>query len=756
MDSATAHFTDLDANVWSTEEPPESLPTVATSSKTPPSVADTSNDDVTVTHVSYSVDLSTASDGNNSPPQAAPAPGLNILPESIYEHDSDSHEKVFDEILPLYTSEPLSASGTQHEAEKQTKQEAQPDEKPSVETTPANSEEASDLQLKSSEDISQSKKQSLQEDAALKQFEPQPYEVSDIDFDDYEEAYQQPPDEDEFNENSQNSAYGDEFKEAVQQPVQEDEFKEVVQSDKEASHSAHENDKETTQSDNQNQSKEIDYPVHVDDSKVTLQNTHNDGLETDQQTHKDDSEDISQSAQKEESTFDSRETTPTVTHDDDIEEPVQTTHQQESEEAPHPEHEDDDFDNFEEAGNSTYKDTPKDISHDGEFGDFDDFEEASPQPEHASNDFDDDFGDFDDFDSFDAGPQSEPIHTSLPIAPSIPCLSETDFSNSAHLQASIESIIGAKSGNGFVYTLTSAANTQITVAELKPSTDPDYDDDESESQEALTRSQSDISGESIPKQQETQQQAETQTNIPATNAYTPLSYFTVRSKSLWDQLAAAPSPTATAPAVTDWRRSAIRRHFFVSLGVPVDLDEVMPQHGKQKRLILPTEFKENKSQTTDKDSKKTTAETEPDTPKQSASAHEDDKKVASWARLAAVSDIAIENMTADEVSEYVRNLTLAIDAARMMQSQCVTRRDDALKDKATFEKVIESYVVYTQRFGKNGGTASGAAAVAASNNSKSTAGPGDTGGSKVPGFHKRNTSKLARANSFLRRKKTDS
>lgn len=55
-----------------------------------------------------------------------------------------------------------------------------------------------------------------------------------------------------------------------------------------------------------------------------------------------------------------------------------------------------------------------------------------------------------------------------------------------------------------------------------------------------------------------------------------------RSLSLWQQLV---SPPPMQPP--DWTRSRIRRLFLVSLGVPVDLDEILPP-SKQKRLILPS------------------------------------------------------------------------------------------------------------------------------------------------------------------------
>lgn len=59
-------------------------------------------------------------------------------------------------------------------------------------------------------------------------------------------------------------------------------------------------------------------------------------------------------------------------------------------------------------------------------------------------------------------------------------------------------------------------------------------------------------------------------------------FLTPRSASLWSQLVA---PPPLAPP--DWIRSRTRRLFLVSLGVPVDLDEILPA-SKQKKLVLPS------------------------------------------------------------------------------------------------------------------------------------------------------------------------
>src|ERR1700761_2862830 len=62
----------------------------------------------------------------------------------------------------------------------------------------------------------------------------------------------------------------------------------------------------------------------------------------------------------------------------------------------------------------------------------------------------------------------------------------------------------------------------------------------------------------------------------------PSKFLSERSLSLYSQLVA---PPPLAPP--NWLRSRIRRLFLVSLGVPVDLDEILPA-SKQKKLVLPS------------------------------------------------------------------------------------------------------------------------------------------------------------------------
>ncbi|KAL8871585.1 MAG: hypothetical protein Q9174_002609, partial [Haloplaca sp. 1 TL-2023] len=58
----------------------------------------------------------------------------------------------------------------------------------------------------------------------------------------------------------------------------------------------------------------------------------------------------------------------------------------------------------------------------------------------------------------------------------------------------------------------------------------------------------------------------------------PSLFLTDRSHSLFTQLTA---PPPLSPP--NWLRSRTRRLFLVSLGVPIDLDEILPK-SKQKKL----------------------------------------------------------------------------------------------------------------------------------------------------------------------------
>lgn len=172
--------------------------------------------------------------------------------------------------------------------------------------------------------------------------------------------------------------------------------------------------------------------------------------------------------------------------------------------------------------------------------DFDEFEEG----EQAEGD-DDDFGDFDDgFEEPLVARETPPAHS---IEPSLTLVSCASFSNYAmnYLKAANEykPLVDFSSCSS-VQDITTATEKHLDM--MFPSTQnlPDLPTPEP---------------------------------IPTSSPIFP----TDRSRSLWTQLI---TPPPLQPP--NWTKSRIRRLFLVSLGVPVDLDEILPP-SKQKKLVLP-------------------------------------------------------------------------------------------------------------------------------------------------------------------------
>lgn len=61
--------------------------------------------------------------------------------------------------------------------------------------------------------------------------------------------------------------------------------------------------------------------------------------------------------------------------------------------------------------------------------------------------------------------------------------------------------------------------------------------------------------------------------------------YTPESRAIWNTLLTTDRANETRPI--NWKRARIRRDFYVALGVPIDLDEILPPETKAKKLILP-------------------------------------------------------------------------------------------------------------------------------------------------------------------------
>ncbi|KAK3681863.1 hypothetical protein LTR37_020822 [Vermiconidia calcicola] len=202
---------------------------------------------------------------------------------------------------------------------------------------------------------------------------------------------------------------------------------------------------------------------------------------------------------------------------------------------------------------------------------------------------------------------------------------------------------------------------------------------------------------------------------PDSSQQLPTSAFqTDRSLSLWQQLV---SPPPMQPP--NWTRSRIRRLFLVSLGVPVDLDEILPP-SKQKRLILPSlsggfegvsprpstalnrlkDVSGANDSTTSLDSK--TGAPKPRTTKPSrVSARpgpppppDFDSNAAS--HLAATTEEALSVYSDQELREHVMMLEGLNQTASKVLEYWLQRKDEGLKEKEALEGVIENLVGFVK------------------------------------------------------------
>ncbi|KJR89466.1 uncharacterized protein SPSK_06127 [Sporothrix schenckii 1099-18] len=201
-------------------------------------------------------------------------------------------------------------------------------------------------------------------------------------------------------------------------------------------------------------------------------------------------------------------------------------------------------------------------------------------------------------------------------------------------------------------------------------------------------------------------------------------FLTPRSASLWSQLVA---PPPLQPP--DWIRSRIRRLFLVSLGVPVDLDEILPA-SKQKKLILPSlsvrrtdsprTSSDSRSNTGAKDGSSAAANNSVARLKQSGangsnSSVDSQGKPSSSSRkrkgpppppdldlvagqqLCRTTDEALDGMTDDELRAHAQRLASLEVAANEVLEYWTKRTDEKIGDREAFEGVIESLVAHARK-----------------------------------------------------------
>lgn len=194
-------------------------------------------------------------------------------------------------------------------------------------------------------------------------------------------------------------------------------------------------------------------------------------------------------------------------------------------------------------------------------------------------------------------------------------------------------------------------------------------------------------------------------------------FLTQRSASLWSQLVA---PPPLQPP--DWIRSRIRRLFLVSLGVPVDLDEILPA-SKQKKLVLPSVLSPRTSSDSRRsgsrpsrlksprpsntsgdgggggggsggagsDAGTTTASKRRGAP---APPHFD---LVAARQLCATTDEALDGMTDAELQAHVQRLQGLEGTATDVLSFWKERTDEQIKEREAFEGVIENLVKHARK-----------------------------------------------------------
>ncbi|OQO11866.1 hypothetical protein B0A48_03593 [Cryoendolithus antarcticus] len=205
----------------------------------------------------------------------------------------------------------------------------------------------------------------------------------------------------------------------------------------------------------------------------------------------------------------------------------------------------------------------------------------------------------------------------------------------------------------------------------------------------------------------------------------PTAFLSPRSESLWHQLL---SPPPMAPP--NWTRSKIRRLFLVSLGVPVDLDEILPP-SKVRRLVLKDvhltgriedEGRESaetgrergggqlerlrgeeggNESSTSVDSKTGTSKRRTGPPagtrRRKASppppAQFDENTTAA---LAATTDAKLQGMSAAELTEHLRILRDAKQRGEKVLEFWAGRVGEALREKEALEGVIENLVGFVK------------------------------------------------------------
>ncbi|KAL8940899.1 MAG: hypothetical protein Q9216_002560 [Gyalolechia sp. 2 TL-2023] len=206
------------------------------------------------------------------------------------------------------------------------------------------------------------------------------------------------------------------------------------------------------------------------------------------------------------------------------------------------------------------------------------------------------------------------------------------------------------------------------------------------------------------------------TNTPSIGSPSSL-FITPRSHSLFTQLIA---PPPLSPP--NWLRSRTRRLFLVSLGVPIDLDEILPK-SKQKKLVLPSTVRSD-SEHRRSDSRrrkggdikglKDANASSTSLSSQTKGSKDRDRRKRKGGNdqlpprpppldfpaihhLCSPTEAALKNFTDAELETHVQKLGEMTKKAGEVLEYWVKRRDAATGEKEMFESVVGDLVKHARR-----------------------------------------------------------
>ena len=317
-----------------------------------------------------------------------------------------------------------------------------------------------------------------------------------------------------------------------------------------------------------------------------------------------------------------------------------------------------------------------------------------PPSDDTSNDADDDFGD--DFDEFaegggddDFGDFDDADPTPLAVEPS-----RSVEEPSAALGALAGLVSSEIRTEQFSSNYPCCDYNELTT--LKPPLDLKFDLSDEELNETIKPYLDAIFPDSTP----------LPSDIPPMDMANSSPFLSDRSLSLWQQLV---SPPPMQPP--NWTRSRIRRLFLVSLGVPVDLDEILPP-SKQKRLVLPNinlgsprpstnpmerlKHSNTNDSTTSLDSKTGAPKRPKRTGTAKGPAPPPDFDANGAALVAATTEEAMKGFTEEELKKHISDLEVTNKKASAVLEYWLQRKDESLKEKEALEGVIENLVGFVK------------------------------------------------------------